>query len=225
VDSTVVILLVVAVVIVIALIVVSRARAKRSEALQERFGPEYGRTVEEAGDQRAAEKQLSEREQRREKLQIRELDPGTRERYLIEWRDSQSRFVDDPSPAVRDADSLIMNVMRDRGYPVDDFEQRAEDISVDHPHVVDNYRAAHRISLADEQGQATTEDLRQAMVHYRYLFDDLLGETTSSTADSRVTHGEASAGALGSDDPSLGDRNPNVEHVDLRQERNPRSPG
>jgi hypothetical protein len=211
-TTTVVILLIVAVIVVIALLLATRARAKRSEALQERFGPEYGRTVEEAGDQRAAEKQLQQREQRREKLQIRDLEPAKRDEYVGAWRGTQSRFVDDPSPAVRDADSLVMNVMRDRGYPVDDFDQRAEDISVDHPDVVDNYRSAHRISLADERGDATTEDLRQAMVHYRALFTELLGDSDpqgTGTDDIR------------DDDVRVEGR---VEHVDLTEERNPQTP-
>jgi FtsZ-interacting cell division protein ZipA len=210
-DTFVVVLLIVAVVVVIALLLAMRARARRSEALQERFGPEYERTVEESGDQRAAEKQLQQRQERREKLQIRELQPEVREMYLVEWRTTQTRFVDDPSPAVRDADSLVMNVMRDRGYPVDDFEQRAEDVSVDHPGVVDNYRAAHRISLADEEGQATTEDLRQAMVHYRELFTELLGEPGGAAGDRE------------SGDPRIEGRT-TVEHVDLTEERHPRSP-
>lgn len=174
-DAALVIAGVLVVIGIIAFMAASRAKTKRSEGLQERFGPEYERTMEKTGDQRAAEKQLEAREERREKLQIRDLDPATRDRYLTEWRNTQTQFVDDPSPAVRDADSLVMNVMRERGYPVDDFDQRAEDISVDHPQVADNYRAAHRISLADDEGQATTEDLRQAMVHYRDLFDELLG--------------------------------------------------
>jgi hypothetical protein len=214
-STTVVILLIVAVIVVIAVLLAMRARAQRSEALQERFGPEYRRTVDEAGDQRAAEKQLQEREQRREKLQIRDLEPAKREGYQAAWRGTQSRFVDDPSPAVREADLLVMSVMRDRGYPVDDFDQRAEDISVDHPHVVDNYRSAHRISLADERGDATTEDLRQAMVHYRALFTDLLGD--SGPLPTEATN----AGDTRDDVRAEGTR---VEDADLTEERNPQSP-
>jgi FtsZ-interacting cell division protein ZipA len=220
-DSTVVILLIIAIVIVIALVLATaRARKQRSEGLQERFGPAYARAVATSEDQRAAEKQLQEREARREKLEIHDLEPEARERYSQQWRDTQTRFVDDPSPAVRDADSLVIIVMRERGYPVEDFEQRAADISVDHPHVVDNYRAAHRISLADEEGTATTEDLRQAMVHYRELFNDLLGEPAG-----RESSTEARPSAqLDRDDPRLEGGGASVEHVDLREERDPRSP-
>jgi FtsZ-interacting cell division protein ZipA len=213
-DATVLILVIIAVVIVIALVLAAaRARRQRSEHLRERFGPEYERTVSTADDKRAAEKELREREVRREKLVIRELDPSARERYQQLWRDAQTRFVDDPSPAVRDADILVIDVLRERGYPMEDFDRRADDISVDHPHVVANYRAAHRISLADEQGRATTEDLRQAMVHYRDLFKDLLG---GDTGDRPPTD---------RDDDLKVERRAPVEHVDLREERDPRSPG
>lgn len=205
-DGTVlIVVLIVAVVLLVAIFAMGRARTKRSEALREKFGPEYERTVTEAGDQRSAEKRLQEREERRDKLEIRELDESTRERYATEWRSAQTRFVDDPSPAVRDADSLVINVMRDRGYPVDDFEQRTDDVSVDHPHVVENYRAAHGIFLADEQGRATTEDLRQAMVHYRVLFGELLGDFSAAQPDSRT------------------ERSVHVDQVDLREEHNPRA--
>jgi hypothetical protein len=211
-DATVLILVIIAVVIVIALVLVMRARRQRSEHLKERFGPEYERAVSSAEDQRVAEKELREREVRREKLEIRELDPAARERYVQLWRDAQTRFVDDPSPAVRDADLLVIDVLRERGYPMEDFDRRAEDISVDHPHVVANYRAAHRISLADEQGRATTEDLRQAMVHYRDLFKDLLGDDAGDRSPAER------------DDDLRVERQAPVEHVDLREERDPRSP-
>jgi hypothetical protein len=209
-DTTVWIVLIVAVVVLIALFVAVRARSQRSEALRDKFGPEYRRTVEETGDERAAEKQLRAREERREKLQIRQLDPAKQGQYADAWRSTQSKFVDEPGPAVREADVLVISVMRDRGYPVDDFEQQAEDISVDHPHVVDNYRAAHRISLADERGEATTEDLRQAMVHYRALFTDLLGDDTNVETSSDQP-----------DDLRVEGR---VEQVDFREEQEPRSP-
>src|SRR5204862_8220126 len=101
-------------------------------------------------------------------------DPAARERYRAEWQAAQPRFVDEPAGAVTQADRLVIQVMSDRGYPMEDFEQRSADISVDHPHVVDDYRAAHAISMANEHGRASTEDLRQAMVHYRRLFEDLL---------------------------------------------------
>jgi hypothetical protein len=168
------IVIVVAVVVVLALIAWSVLRRRRSTQLREGFGPEYDRTVEEAGSRRRAEAELAEREKRREELDIRPLTPAARDRFVDRWRDTQARFVDDPGSAVGDADSLVQEVMRERGYPTEDFEQRAADISVDHPHIVENYRAAHGISLAQERGEASTEDLRQSIVHYRSLFEELL---------------------------------------------------
>jgi hypothetical protein len=174
------------VIIIIALLValaVVVMRQRRSKELKEGFGPEYQRVVEERGDQRSAESELAERRKRREQLDIRPLDPGDRDRYAEQWRATQKRFVDDPSGAVGEADELVIAVMRRRGYPVDDFDQRAADVSVDHPVVVENYRAAHDISTANADGRARTEDLRQAMVHYRALFDDLLGAGDERTRE------------------------------------------
>lgn len=181
-DTWVVVLIVLAVLIVLGL-ALTAARQRRSQALKDRFGPEYERAVEETGDRREAERELREREERREQLQIRDLDPAARERYIATWRETQARFVDQPQQAVQEADALVILVMRDRGYPVDDFERRSADISVDHPDVVANYRAAHDISLANERGTASTEDLRQAMVHYRALFEHLLGATDVAPSD------------------------------------------
>jgi hypothetical protein len=149
-------------------------RQRRSRRLRERFGPEYDRTVAEAGDRKEAESRLEERTTRRERLDIVPLDPADRVRYVEAWRLTQARFVDEPAEATREADRLITAVMRDRGYPIDDFEQRAADVSVDHPQVVDDYRAAQAIASANERSEASTEDLRQALVHYRSLFEELL---------------------------------------------------
>jgi hypothetical protein len=157
-------------------------RARRSRSLQEGFGPEYDRTVAEAPTKREGEAELQERQKRREELDIRPLAPGARDRYIDEWRTVQARFVDNPSAAVADADRLVSQVMRDRGYPTDDFERRASDISVDHPHLVDNYRTAHDLSLASDRGDATTEDLRRAMKHYRALFEELLETETADVS-------------------------------------------
>ena len=127
---------------------------------------------------------LSEREKRVDRFQIRELAADEREKFVTEWRLVQSRFVDDPKRAVRDADQLVNQLMQSRGYPMSDFEQRAADISVDHPRVVDNYRAAHVIALRHQKGEASTEDLRNAIIYYRSLFDDLLQtQTTSGTRE------------------------------------------
>ncbi len=162
------------VVLVVALVLWLVARRRRSERLRDRFGPEYERAVDDAGKRRAAESELEQRERRRDELDIRALQPAARDRYTESWRVTQARFVDAPGEAVKQADLLVMEVMRERGYPVDDFEQRSADISVDHPHLVGNYRSAHAISVANDNGQASTEDLRQAMVHYRSLFEELL---------------------------------------------------
>jgi hypothetical protein len=150
------------------------ALRRRRERLQRRFGPEYGRMVETSGSRRSTESELVAREKRLERLDIRPLEPQSREEFARQWRDTQARFVDEPGPAVEEADRLVAEVMRARGYPVEDFEQREADISVDHASVVDSYRSAHGISLAYRHGEASTEDLRQAMVHYRLLFEELV---------------------------------------------------
>ncbi len=171
-------ILIAAAIVVIAAIAIVVARSatsrKRTERLKERFGPEYERTLGETGEQRAAEAELASRERRRDKLNIVALSPRAREKYAASWRALQTAFIDNPSSAVGDADRLVIEVMRERGYPIDDFDQRAADISVDHPAVVDNYRAAHRISLSQQQGNVDTEQERQAFVHYRALFEKLL---------------------------------------------------
>jgi hypothetical protein len=177
------------VVVVIVLLAVVLGQRRRTGRLQEQFGPEYQRTVARAGDQRAAEADLAAREQRRQQLDIVALEPAARDRYLEAWRVTQGRFVDDPAGATREADKLVADVMRDRGYPVDDFEQRAADVSVDHPQVAENYRAAHAIHQANEQGLASTDDLRQAFVHYRSLFSQLLdveGDGRKEAIDERA---------------------------------------
>jgi hypothetical protein len=159
----------------VAIIVTRSANSrKRTERLKERFGPEYERTVGEAGEQGGAEDELAARERKRDKLDIIPLSPGAREKYADSWRTVQTAFVDNPSSAVGDADRLVTQVMRDRGYPIDDFDQRAADISVDHPKVVENYRTAHSIYLLQEEGDVGTEDQREAFVHYRALFEKLL---------------------------------------------------
>ena len=159
---------------VIALVAVVAQQQQRRARLRQTFGPEYERTMRERGSRREAERELAGRYERRRGLDIRPLSAEQRDLYAGEWIEVQARFVDMPADAVRDADSLLSRVMRERGYPVGDFEQRAADVSVDHPGVVDNYRRAQAISQRSAAGQASTEDLRQAMVHYRSLFNDLL---------------------------------------------------
>ena len=167
------------VVLVIVGVALWAMRRRQTAQLKDRFGPEYDRTVAESGGEREARADLRAREQRREQLDIQPLSPERREQYGTAWREVQATFVDGPSRAVREADLLVVRVMQDRGYPMEEFEQRAADVSVDHPEVVENYRAAHAISMKNEQRTASTEDLRQAMVHYRALFQDLLGDEDS----------------------------------------------
>jgi hypothetical protein len=158
-------------------------RRKRSERLKNHFGPEYERAVGEAGDQRAGEKELVARERKRQKLDIVALAPEAHAKYAEHWRTVQTAFVDNPSKAVGDADRLVTQVMRERGYPVDDFDQRAADISVDHPNVVEHYRAAHTLHMAQEQGDIGTEAQREAFVHYRALFEKLLATDLETDKD------------------------------------------
>ena len=160
--------------IVILGILISALRTRRSRSLRDRFGREYDRTVDKAGGRREAEQELRKREQRHDELELRPLSADARERYLRQWHVTQGRFVDDPTGAVSEADNLVQQVMRDRGYPVDDFEQRAADISVEHPEVVEKYRTANGIARASERGEASTEDLRHSVRHYRALFVELL---------------------------------------------------
>jgi hypothetical protein len=178
------IVIVAAVVVAIGIVVWLALKARRTRMLQEGFGQEYDRTVDQAGGRRDAERELRERQKRHEELDIRPLSPESRDRYAGQWDEVQSRFVDDPSGAVRDADTLVQQVMRERGYPVDDFEQRAADISVDHPDLVERYRTADGIARANERGESTTEDLRHSVRHYRALFQELL-VTEHEPAESR----------------------------------------
>jgi len=170
----IVIAIIAAAVVIAAILYFTQTR--RSRGLRKQFGPEYDRTVRESDTRREAEAELERRSERVSQLQIRPLSADDRDRFAGEWRAVQTRFVDDPAAAVADADALIGDVMQTRGYPVGDFEQRAADISVDHPDVVSNYREAHRLAMLNSRGEASTEDLRRSMVHYRSLFDDLLGE-------------------------------------------------
>jgi len=177
------IVIAVAALVILALgvwVVMSRQRRER---LRGRFGPEYDRAVSEHGSRRGAEAELARREEQRERLDIVPLSPAARERYSESWRELQTRFVDEPSRSVTEADRLVTDVMRERGYPMDEFDQRVADVSVDHPEVVEHYRAAHSIHLANEGGEASTEDLRQAVVHYRALFNELLDTRESQSEE------------------------------------------
>jgi hypothetical protein len=163
--------------VVAAIIMFVVIRKRRTTRLRTQFGgAEYARAVKQSGSRRQAEAALDERADRIERLHIRPLAAGDRARFVESWDRVQARFVDGPGSAVSDADKLLGDVMSTRGYPVSDFEQRAADISVDHPLVLENYRAAHQSALRQTRGQASTEDLRQAMIHYRTLFEELISE-------------------------------------------------
>jgi hypothetical protein len=181
-SSTELAMIIGAAAIVVGVIIVAIAawlflRKRRTEKLRTQFGrAEYDRTVKEDGSRRHAEAGLKERNERVDGLPIQPLAPGDRARFVESWRRIQARFVDGPGGAVTEADQLLGDVMSTRGYPVSDFDQRAADISVDHPLVLQNYRTAHEIAVRQAQGLANTEDLRQAMIHYRTLFEELVGQ-------------------------------------------------
>ena len=171
-QPEIIILIAVLAILVIGAVIAFMYVRRRSEHLRERFGPEYDRTV---GDGRfSGERELAARERRVERLDIRPLDPEQRDEFARRWRDIQAQFVDAPGEAVQEAGTLVHEVMGERGYPVEDFEQREADLSVHHGEVLEHYRAAHGITVAYREGHAGTEDLRQAMVHYRSLFEELL---------------------------------------------------
>jgi hypothetical protein len=173
----------VAVIAVVSILAWFFNRKRRTERLRTQFGgAEYDRAVKEGGGQRKAEAVLDQLADRVESLHIRELAQGDRTRFVDSWTKVQARFVDSPGGAVTDADQLLADVMSTRGYPVGDFEQRAADISVNHPLVLENYRAAHKSALLQTQGKVSTEDLRQAMIHYRTLFEELVREPEMARA-------------------------------------------
>jgi hypothetical protein len=194
VDSTVTVLVVVIVVLVLALAAagVLLFQRRRTERLQEHYGPEYERSLSQAGNRREAEAQLTEREKRHRELDIRDLHPDERDRFATSWEGIQREFVDDPKRAVHDADVLVLDIMRTRGYPVgddgDDFERRAEDISVEHPDVVQRYREAHAVRDATKSGEVDTEQQRSAVTSYRSLIDALLhGDSQHHTTSKERT--------------------------------------
>ncbi len=186
-DQNTTSIVIAAVVIVVALAAIGWLlwRKRRSTALRERFGPEYERVVRDKGDVRKAEGVLEWRAKKREELRIVPLSNAVRSDFSNRWRKVQTRFVDDPKGAVADGDQLVTEIMHARGYPMADFEHQAEILSVDHPVVVQNYRAAHDVALRHSRGQASTEDLRKAMVHYRSLFDELLQDSIPERKEAR----------------------------------------
>lgn len=175
VNPTILAIVVIAILVVVVIAIVAMER-RRKATLRQRFGKEYDRAVRERGSEQEALAVLDERAKRVDKFHIRGLDPTERERFATRWRTVQARFVDDPRGAVVEADDTVAALMGARGYPMAEFEQRAADLSVDHSRVVDNYRAAHDIAVRNRKNTASTEDLRQAMIYYRSLFEDLLNE-------------------------------------------------
>ena len=174
--------LIIVAIAVAALIYFQKQRTKR---LRNKYGPEYDRLTNEYGSAKRAESDLDHREKRLAKINIRALSKEETDRFAESWRAVQAGFVDDPSAAVGNADNLVGDLMKTRGYPMGDFEQRAADISVDHPRVVEHYRAAHTIASRTERGDVNTEDMRQAMVHYRALFDELIEAREPATSEVR----------------------------------------
>ncbi|OQR63125.1 hypothetical protein B6E66_15945 [Streptomyces maremycinicus] len=168
--------IIIPVVVVIALVTVAVVLLMRRRKLRERFGPEYTRTVEDADSRMAGERELRAREKRHDSLDIKPLDSGVRDRYTKDWTHVQDEFVDRPEGAVHDADRLVTSLMHERGYPTQDFEQRLKDLSVEHGRTLEHYRAAHDVDALSTRHEATTEQLRGAMVHYRALFDELLAD-------------------------------------------------
>ncbi len=179
------IVILVAVVLVIVSAIVFFLQKRRTEKLRQHFGPEYDRAIAEGGDRRRAEAKLEERTERVKKFNLRPLTAEDRARYSEQWNRVQAHFVDAPAGAVAEADQLLGDIMATCGYPMGDFDQRAADISVEHPVVTQNYRSAHEIAVRQAKGQASTEDLRRAMIHYRALFEDLVSHSKDTTVVER----------------------------------------
>ncbi|GGN37333.1 hypothetical protein FHR83_006426 [Actinoplanes campanulatus] len=174
-STTATIVLIVVVLLVLAAVVVG-VQAARRRRLRQTFGPEYDRVVADTGSRSEAEKELLERTKRHAKLEIEPLSAESRTRYAAAWEEVQIRFVDSPKEAVATADELVTRLITERGYPTGDYDERLADLSVEHAATLEHYRSAHEISIRSRDGRAETEDLRQALVHYRALFADLLGE-------------------------------------------------
>jgi hypothetical protein len=173
-NNAVIVVLAIALIAALGVAVWMYMQKRRTDTLRSDFGPEYDRTVHEHHDQREAERELESRRERVEQLHLQALPAAERDRFAERWRSVQAQFVDDPVDATTEADYLVGEVMQARGYPVGDFEQRAADVSVHHPVVVEHYRAAHAIAVRNQRSGVETEELRQALVHYRALFEDLL---------------------------------------------------
>lgn len=200
VSTTIVVIVVVVLLLIAAAVFVVPRRRRRTQALRDQFGAEYDRTLARTGDRRAAEQELQARQAHHDTLDIRTLAPAEREHYRQSWQQIQRGFVDDPGAAIHDADHLVVVIMSERGYPVEDFEQRADDVSVTHPLVVEHYRAARRVRDAHQAGRASTEDLRGAVGSYRDLVEALLDDGGTQRPGDPPT--------------STGHRNPGDNHRD-----------
>lgn len=200
------IVIVLVVVAVAAMVTTATMRQRRTTALRDRFGPEYDRTLETRADQRAAESELRDRQRRRAKLDIKPLTKASRIRYVEEWRTVQEHFVDQPGEAVSQADTLLHQVMDERGYPMGDFAAQSDLISVDHPAVVENYRVAHDIRDRMDTGQLNTEELREALLRYRSLFDDMLQADQGDTAGTGATRADGPTDNVDASDDGAGDQ-------------------
>ncbi len=175
-TNTIVVIVILLIIGVLAMMAV--VRRQRTKRLQDRFGPEYDRAIDEIGDQRQAEKELEERVAHVNTLHIRQLSAEEVNRYALQWQDTQREFVDEPLKALQKGDRLIREVMKAKGYPVEDFEQRVADISVDYPELVTDYRGMHRIAIKESKDKVSTEEMRQAMVHGRALFENLMKQAS-----------------------------------------------
>jgi hypothetical protein len=186
-QTVIVLAVVLALIALIALAFWIWSQQRRRKELQERFGPEYDAEIRRVGDRGRAEKELETRQERVEKLNIRPLADADRTRFADAWQAAQARFVDDPSGALLEADRLVTEVMRTRGYPMAEFDQRAADISVDHPQVIERFRAAHAIAGEADHGEASTDEMRQGLLHYRALFEELLESPAGQAVPARTT--------------------------------------
>jgi hypothetical protein len=209
--STGAIVAIIVVILIIAALLIAFATTRRRRRLRNRFGPEYDRAVSEHDSRREAEAELAQRERRVRELDIRPLSPTARAQYSSEWTAVQEQFVDAPQAAVTGAQTLVSAVLQDRGYPTDAFDQEVADLSVEHAATLDHFRAAHDISLRAEAGTASTEDLRQAMIHYRALFAELLGQsedglaaTSAATTDRRPADEPPAQEPPGDPEPASG---------------------
>jgi hypothetical protein len=197
-SAAIIAIIVVVVVVVVVIAAMATARRRR---LQRRFGPEYDRVVGEKHSQLKAEAELAGRQRRVQRLDIRPLSPTARAEYTAEWMAVQKRFVDEPQQAAAEAQLLVVAVMNERGYPTDDQDQIAADLSVEHATTLEHYRAAGHITTNAETGDASTEDLRQAMIHYRALFSELLGDADEVTAEADPDAGQSPASGAPADEP------------------------